>query len=71
MSKKDDEGHKYVFSVGEMPWHREDEEEIESKPYLEEVRDCLMMIMSERYSPQVVWTAASWALRLIDTNEKK
>ena len=70
----DDEGHKYVFAVGRMPWKEEAREEVrkhffESKPYLEQVRELLMHIMSNRHNPKDVWECASEALRIIDTHE--
>lgn len=79
-----DDGHRHTFHVPEVPWHKKTEEEkaeiyafidkigrpTQSKPYLKEVRELLMQIMSDRYNPKRVWERASEALRLIDTEER-
>jgi len=67
----DDEGHHYTFAIDRVPWHDGDEKiSNQSKPYLEDVlddvREYLIIIMSERHRPQVIWDLASRALRLID-----
>lgn len=71
---KDDEGHKYTFHIPWVPWHEQTDEQkgldvIDnlSKAYLDEVRELLMQIMSDRHNPRRVWDRASRALRLIDT----
>ena len=67
----DDEGHNYTFYIPEVPWQKEYHGEvIESKPYLDGVRELLKMIMSKRHNPKIVWELASDALRLIDTHEE-
>ncbi len=70
----DDEGHKHTFHIPWIPWHEQTDEQkglniTESKAYLDEVRELLKIIMSERYNPKIVWDMASRALRLIDSNE--